>query len=44
MCVCLRLRNLVRYVVAAGIVYLDDIEAELVKQKLLLEPDTNFDR
>jgi hypothetical protein len=27
-----------------GIVYLDDIEAELVKQELLMEPDTNFDR
>jgi hypothetical protein len=27
-----------------GIVYLDDIEAELVKQELLTEPDQNFDR
>lgn len=27
-----------------GIVYLDDIEAELVKQELLTEPDANFDR
>ncbi|WIA38514.1 hypothetical protein OEZ86_001836 [Tetradesmus obliquus] len=27
-----------------GIVYLDDIEAELVKQELLAEPDANFDR
>eukprot|EP00775_Hariotina_reticulata_P005436 gene5436-5669_t len=27
-----------------GIVYLDDIEAELVKQELLMEPDTNFAR
>lgn len=29
---------------SAGIVYLDDIEAELVKQELLMEPDNNFDR
>lgn len=27
-----------------GIVYLEDIEAELVKQQLLNEPDANFDR
>lgn len=27
-----------------GIVYLEDIEAELVKQELLNEPDANFDR
>lgn len=27
-----------------GIVYLEDIEAELVKQQLLNQPDTNFDR
>lgn len=27
-----------------GIVYIDDIEAELVKQQLLNAPDTNFDR
>jgi hypothetical protein len=27
-----------------GIVYLEDIEAELVKQQLLNQPDSNFDR
>jgi hypothetical protein len=27
-----------------GIVYLEDIEAELVKQQLLNQPDANFDR
>jgi CBS domain-containing protein len=26
-----------------GLVYLEDIEAELVKQQLLMQPDNNFD-
>lgn len=32
------------YVFYVGIVYLDDIEAELVQQQLLMEHDNNFER